>query len=142
MQHLVPWKRMLMNNSRAQVSAEFLVMLTVVFIAFGFAVNAYSEKSQGYELFRQSFEAKNIAQQLGGAINSVYLASDGASAKVFLVSRYDFDLNTANNAIQVIYGDNYYDAPLLPESAKINSFSLSGFNTVKNAGGVVEVYAG
>lgn len=128
-------------KKKGQVSAEFLVMLSVVFLVLFFAFDFQITKFKEFDSFKESFESKNYSLELSYAINSVYLSGNGSLKELVFNSSKDFNLNAVNKTIFVEYGDFYADAKIIAPQIQINSYSFNGKNLIKNESGIIVIEA-
>lgn len=118
-----------------QITIEFLIALGFLTLIFGFSLYVFSEKNSGFIHSKNAFNAKLLAQELSGCINSVFLAGDGAETRVLLKDKGDFNVSVSNGSVQVSYGSEYASSKVFTGNITVKSISLGGAVNVKNTGG-------
>lgn len=125
-------------KAKAQVSVEFIIVIIVLLSLFLFSIWIYSERQTGFIFARENYEAKLLADKIARTANNVYLAGNGAQARILLEKNVDFNVSFLGNAVQVAWRDNYIDSALLTDNVTVNSLALGQWVNVRNvAGGIV-----
>jgi len=126
-------------NGKGQVSIEFLIIVIVLLSLFLFSLFVFNEKNSGLIFSKQGYEARLLAGKLAGTINEVYLAGDGAEARILLENKGDFNVSIANGAAIVEWQGNYVAKKLMTGNASASPLSLGKWVNVRNVSGVIEV---
>jgi hypothetical protein len=124
---------------RAQISAEFLVVVSALMSIFLFVYVVFL--SQNINLFqaRESITSMKNAYALSAALNYVHLAGDGAQLN-FTLSGKENDENITISDVSVESRKTYtaIQAPLLNPNTNTSSVE-GGRMIIKNNGGVIEI---
>lgn len=124
-----------MFKKKGQITVEFIIVLVILFIIFGFALFTYSERNSGFIYSREFFEARNFANKIALTINKIYLAGNGAETIFLLDDKgYGFDVNFVGRAVEISWRDNFVDAPLLTDQIIVGDFNVGKFVLVKRDG--------
>ena len=127
-------------NKKAQISAEFIIILMLLMSVFVFAVFVYGEQNTGFINSRENFEAKLLSEKIARGINNVYLDGNGAKTVILADKRVnDFNAYISGNAVIVEWGNNYVDSSVLTSNVTVNSLTLGQFVNIKNNGTGIEI---
>ncbi len=127
-------------NKKGQVTVEFVIALSILFILFLFAAYTYSEKTSGLIFAEENYEAERIANELALTVNKIYLAGNGSTKTIFLDSKGRvFDVNVSSNNIEVYWRNNFVDAPTITSNIQATQFQADGKITIRNMEGVVVI---
>ena len=112
----------------------FFLMLILLF-----SVAVFNERNSGFAISKQQAEAKLIAENMAGHINSVFLAGDGAETAISLEKVLDYNVSVSGNSLRVFWSDGFNDAALATGNVTIISAVPGKDVSVKNENGVVVV---
>ncbi|HZX34424.1 MAG TPA: hypothetical protein VFF09_03515 [archaeon] len=126
-------------KSNAQVSVEFIIVLSLLFGVLLLSLAVFGEKNSGFILLQKGSEAQLEARKISLAVNSVFLAGNGAETEIALGANPDSNILFSGNAVQVHWSGGFADSALITENINAASFSGTGTATVKNIEGVVSV---
>ncbi len=125
---------------KGQISIEFVIIMSVLFLLLLFSLNVFQEKQTGLTYSKQQFEAKLLSEKIARTINEVYLSGNGTSTTIILEKKFDYNITVINNAIVVELENNIYkDSPLLTNNVLINSIELGKKTNFRNNNGVIEI---
>ncbi len=124
---------------RAQVTAEFLVVLSALMTIFLIFYVVYSGQNLDAAQGRDSLLTMRDAYSLSNAINAVYLAGDGASYNATIAySGPDENLSVSPLYVEAARGEAVAQSPLI--SGAINSTAINGSQAViTNSGGAIGI---
>ena len=123
-----------------QVTVEFVIALSILFVLFLFAAYTYSEKTSGLVFAEENYEAERIANELALTVNKIYLAGNGSTTTIFLDSKGRiFDVNISGNFVEVYWRNNFVDAPIITSNIQAAQFQADGEITMRNIEGVVVI---
>lgn len=125
-------------QARGQVSAEFAVILTVLFIVLLAFLAIYSSQNNNLQQARQTLEAKRIAAKIAGTINEVLVSGSGARAKIAVDVNDEYNITLSTNNVQVEINKVKVQAPAITN--RFNTTRIAtGTIAVSNNNGVVEI---
>lgn len=74
----------MVHKTKAQVSIEFMIVISITLILFMFLFNIASDKSQQFAIQSSQLYAKQLTDTVAQEINSIYFAGNGAKKKINL----------------------------------------------------------
>lgn len=86
---------------KGQSASEFMTVLPFAFVLFGLLVLAVFYQLAALSQTQERLEARTLAQQVAGTINSVYLGGEG-SRQVYSFSSSNYTITIRNNSVEVI----------------------------------------
>jgi|SRR3989344_4070627 len=122
-----------------QVSVELIIIMFFLMLILLFSVAVFNERNSGFAISKQQAEAKLIAENMAGHINSVFLAGDGAETAISLEKVLDYNVSVSGNSLRVFWSDGFNDAALATGNVTIISAVPGKDVSVKNENGVVVV---
>jgi len=122
---------------RAQVTGEFMVILSVVFILFYIFYALYANQIVNSYQADESITSMRVASQVQSAINYVYLAGDGATFSTSFRTS-GMNVTISNGVVEARSEFSEYDLPLLTN--RINMTTINpGDITLRNDHGVIGI---
>ena len=122
-------------NTKAQVTVEFMIVLTVLLAVLLFSLLVFGEKQSGFILSREQFLAKLEADKIARAANTVFLAGNGAKTTILIEKSFVYSVEFLGNSVSVKWKDNYSSAPLLTSNATAPAIVSGSTITAKNSNG-------
>ncbi len=127
-----------MKNAQGQISVEFLIILTILFLVLIFSVWTYGVKNKEVNDYRINESAKLVAFSTATAINGAYLAGDGFESVVEMDSfGFDFNISVDGSAVVVSWGRGLVDYPILTNRVVLGSITFGEMATVQTRDGNV-----
>jgi len=112
-----------MVNMKTQVSADFLIALTVALVMFLFLFAIIGDRSRQFDTERTRLHAKELADRVSADINAIYLAGPGTTKTIELPnslkdeSLYVVNIYSEARVVEVIWRIkdvfHYYGAPIV-----------------------------
>ena len=124
---------------KGQISVELIIIMFFLMLILLFSVAVFNERNSGFTISKQQAEAKLIAKNMAGHINSVFLAGDGAETTIALEKSLDYNVVVSGNSLRVFWSDGFNDAALATGNVTIISAVPGKDVSVKNENGVVVV---
>jgi hypothetical protein len=138
-----------MKSKKAQLSIEFLILLSFILIFFLIVLAVVNQRSAITNQEITNLYAKSVADQLSQEINSIYLGGDGLSKSVNLPEQLqdntDYYVNILPDSKQVrIFwtredNEQFYSAPLVNSNMAGMLINLSGQVNLTNNNGIVTI---
>ncbi|MBI2598470.1 MAG: hypothetical protein HYW50_04710 [Candidatus Diapherotrites archaeon] len=126
-------------KSTAQVSAEFLIVLVLLFSLLLFSLFVFGERQEGFILSKELAEAEFIAGKIARTINFAWLSGNGASAEILLEKNLDYSVSFFENSVMVNWRDNFSSAALLTEKISTGTITAGNFVKVQNNNGEIRI---
>lgn len=134
---------------KAQISVDFLIVLSIALIMFMFLFKTASDRTQQFDIEASRVYAKELNDRLAQQIKSVYYAGDGSVLHVdlpnTLANDLDYSINFYPNyhLVEINYTagtiDSRYSA-FVPTSAIYgNLINLHQPITIRNSNGVIVI---
>lgn len=133
------WERVEKLFRKAQITAEFLVVVIVLLFILNLALVVYSNNSGLFASFEENSEAKSLAFGIGNALDETYLAGNGASSVFIFTKRNDFNASVQNGILMISSVKTLVDFPLLSRVVDFNGFEFNKKLKFSNLNGVVVV---
>lgn len=126
-------------NSRAQVTAEFLVVIIALLFVLNFAFSIYSSNLQLFSDFAQTSEMKISAANIGNALDSVLFAGNGASAEFLFERKLDYNAGVSGSMLSLRSKNALVDFPLSTSDINFSNFEFNKKLKISNNLGRVVV---
>ncbi len=126
-----------MGTMKAQVSTELLTVYAILLVVFISSFAVVTGQIPVIASLKNSMDAFSVASSLGSAMNSVYLAGDGANATLDL-GRKNASISIEGGMLDVRVEGSFYDWQLLTNSTSASNVS-TGSLIISNSNGVVSV---
>ena len=124
---------------KGQISVELIIIMFFLMLILLFSVSVFNERNSGLTISKQQAEAKLIAKNMAGHINSVFFAGDGTEITIALEKSIDYNVSVSGNSLRVFWSDGFNDATLATENVTIISAVPGNDVLIKNESGVVVV---
>jgi hypothetical protein len=130
---------------KAQISTDFLIVLSVALIMFMFMLNIAYDKSQQFSIQATQLYARQLTDQIAIEINAVYLAGNGASKSVYLPDtlqdnrEYSFRIFPTYKLIEINSSEMRYSSFLSTSQISGNLNNLRNQITIKNENGAIVI---
>ena len=122
---------------RAQVTGEFMIILSVVFILFYIFYALYANQIVNSYQADASITSMRVASGIQAAINYVYLAGDGTTFNTSIRTS-GINVTISNGVVEARSEFSEYDLPLLTN--RINATTINpGDIALRNNLGVIEI---
>lgn len=122
-----------------QVLAEYIVVLTVLFLLFEFSLSIYSGENNSLIHIKENLAANGIAKKIALAIDKIFLAGNGAATIVRVQSERDYNISIAGGKVEVWWENTFVDEPLLAGDVAAGNYSSGGSIRIRNNNGAVIV---
>lgn len=127
-----------MRTAKGQISIEFLIILTILFLVLIFSVWVYGVKNKEVNDYRINESAKLVAFSTATAINGAYLAGDGFESVVEMDSfGFDFNLSIEESAVTVSWDGGIADYPILTDKVVLGDIAFGEMATIRTRDGNV-----
>jgi hypothetical protein len=123
---------------KGQTSQEFFLSLTAYLVLFIAAVSVSMFHLSLLTQAKNSLAARDTAQELGTAMDNVYLAGENASYNLSFAKDSNASIELNGRFLYVTIGDSMADFVLLTDMVNTTSINSSDI-TIKNLNGVVSV---
>ncbi len=122
---------------RAQVAAEFMVVVSVILVLFFMLYMIYSSQLVNSQQANSNIVTMRVASAVQSAIDYVYLAGDGTVYNT-TIETSGTNVTIANGVVEAssVYGAAYL--PLLTDNVNATNIS-TGNMIVRNSGGVISI---
>jgi uncharacterized protein (UPF0333 family) len=123
---------------KAQVSAEFLVVVSVLVLVFLIIYQIGIGQNINLLQTKDSVEAMRNAYALSAAINYVYLSGDGTTYNFTNTKEANETISISEYSVESFRGKAKVQAPIL--DANVNASEVgSGQKIIKNNNGAIEI---
>ena len=138
-----------MENKKAQISVDFIIVLSVALLVFLVLFNIISNRRDDMNSASTLLAAKEVADKLAIEVNTIHLAGDGAFKTVTLPetlrdnSDYNITIYPKYHVIEVNW--NYlgnmkkYSSAIVTGNVNGSISSINGFVNLTNDNGVIMV---
>ena len=126
-------------NSKAQVTAEFLVVIIALLFVLNFAFGIYSNNLQLFSSFEEASEMKVSAANIGNALDSVLFAGNGASAEFLFEKKLDYNARVSGSLLSLSSKNAVVDFPLSTSDIDFANFEFNKKLKISNNLGKVVV---
>jgi hypothetical protein len=123
---------------KAQASAEFLVVISVLLLLFIIFYTVYMGLLGNLSISRENLAATRSATSIAAAVNYVYLAGPGASLNFTMPYRAKENITIYGLVAESNMGEGHAQAPLLLYSDDVIHISSSSF-VIRNDDGVIVI---
>lgn len=127
---------------KGQITTEMLAVLAGVFVIFMLMLMVFNSQRTNIISTENSLETYRIASGIGSAINSVWLAGDGAKISITITGNNETLAWVNNRSVYVQKGNAFYSWQLFTNNTDITNNITFGELIVKNTNGVISIENG
>ena len=127
-----------MFSKRAQVSAEFSIILIYVLLVFFIILFISVSQEKVLSSIKDNYEANAVAIKLSSAINNVFIAGDGAHLNISIPLTSDYNITIRDRYLSVAKSSDIIEKVLLTNRTNFTSINTSSF-VIKNVRGVINL---
>mgnify|MGYP001615436703 CR=1 FL=1 len=138
-----------MQSKKSQVSAEFIIIISVLMIIFIAIISSSKPKENQLNEIRAEIYAAAEAEKLAEEISAVYLAGDGASKEVVFPSslregsNYHLTIYPISHLVLINYSSEgrqrAYSSTIVTAEVSGNISMINSAITLRNINGVVTI---
>lgn len=126
-------------NKKGQVSFEFIITVILVLGIFVYGLYIFQVRNDLNSSSIQKWASDEMAWRIARNINNAYLLDDNATIMDYIYWDETSNSVSVNKTVQIYYGENYSDAPLLTNLVDWRVTDLNGLIYFKKINGVVIV---
>ena len=116
-----------MFTKRAQVSAEFSIVLIYVLMVFFIILFISVSQENVLKSIKDDYEASAVATKLSSVINNIYLAGDGAHVNVSIALTSDYNITVQDRYLSVQKASAIIGKTLLTNRTNFTSINTNSF---------------
>lgn len=124
-----------------QATIEFMIIFSLLLFAMAIAAVFATQRINEVHSSQTAFEAEHLLGTIGGLMDTVVIEGDGFSSTVVipnLIAGRSYTLTAHPNLLVLRVGNQDFTRSVLADTFS-GSFALGGEQTIKNAGGVIEI---
>ncbi len=127
------------EQTRGQITAEFVITLIILFSLFSVVVFISIEQKENFNLTEKKIKAKTLMEKTARAVNGIHLAGNGSITKI--KKEFDFELKFEENTLMAYFGKGQFVSTSLTTKNIRHSLKTANPNTIeiKNNNGVIEI---
>ncbi|MFH1255984.1 MAG: hypothetical protein V1494_01695 [Candidatus Diapherotrites archaeon] len=99
-------------NKKAQISAEFFIVLFLLLLVFLSSIFVFSQQSVSVDASRKLMESNRIASKLARAIDGVASSDSNISVAISLEKPFDYNVFIEAHSVEVWVDDFFASAPI------------------------------
>ncbi|MFA5931466.1 MAG: hypothetical protein WC821_04105 [archaeon] len=127
------------NTQKGQLSFEFIITVILILGIFIYGLSIFQARNDLNSSSIQKWSSNEMAWKIARNINNVYLLDDNSSIMDYIYWNETGASVSVNRVVQVYYGENYSDAPLLTNIVDWRITDLNGAIYFKKINGRVVV---